>query len=251
MSRRLFIIVITLLVVVAGSAGAQPGDYIRIGVDSLVAGAHDVEIKFYWQRECTDPETVLNFGVGFDITAEGNAFWSFSGFEANPELAEWFNLGGLMFDNQIDGTPPDYFAVSGAATPPGGIGTFEEQWIFSLYLDVGWGEGGICFDTSGFSGDWGCGGPMFIAKDSSDADHPVCITTFGVRCGDANGNGAVDIDDAVYLLYFIFQGGPYPVLATCVGDDDNSGEVDIDDIVFNIAYIFTGGPYPVCCGKPY
>ncbi|MFH1894188.1 MAG: hypothetical protein ABIK83_16075 [Candidatus Zixiibacteriota bacterium] len=248
MNSRGILTALLLLAMIAGSAVAQPGDYIRIAVDSVVAGAHDVEIKFYWQRECTDPETVLNFGVGFDITADGDAFWSFSRFEPNPELADWFNLGGLMFDNQIDGASPDYFAISGAAMPPGGIGTFEEQWIFSLYLDVRWGEGGICFDTSGFSGDWGCGGPLFIAKDSSDANHPICITLFSVVCGDADGSGGVDIDDVVFLIEYIFMQGQEPSPIYCEGEADGSGAIDIDDIVYLLAYMTCGGPPTYCCG---
>jgi hypothetical protein len=62
-------------------------------------------------------------------------------------------------------------------------------------------------------------------------------------CGDADGSGAVDIDDVVYLIAYIFSGGPAPEpLAT--GDADCSGAIDIDDVVYLIAYIFAGGPAP-------
>jgi len=43
-------------------------------------------------------------------------------------------------------------------------------------------------------------------------------------CGDANGSGDIDIDDAV--------------------DAECSGEIDIDDVVYLISYIFSGGPAP-------
>jgi len=70
-------------------------------------------------------------------------------------------------------------------------------------------------------------------------------------CGDADGSRSVDIDDVVYLISFIFSGGPppYPLEA---GDADCSGGVDIDDVVYLINYIFTGGPEPCagCDGKP-
>jgi hypothetical protein len=62
-------------------------------------------------------------------------------------------------------------------------------------------------------------------------------------CGDADSGGSVDIDDAVYLISYIFTGGsaPDPVEN---GDADCSGEIDIDDVVYLIAYIFASGTPP-------
>jgi hypothetical protein len=62
-------------------------------------------------------------------------------------------------------------------------------------------------------------------------------------CGDCNGSQSVDIDDIVYLIAFIFAGGPAPVPYES-GNVDCSLDVDIDDVVYLIAYIFTGGPEP-------
>lgn len=56
--------------------------------------------------------------------------------------------------------------------------------------------------------------------------------------GDVNGDNATDLSDAIYLLSFLFQGGPSPV--PCPGtavelvcndglDDDNDGSTDCDD----------------------
>jgi len=59
-------------------------------------------------------------------------------------------------------------------------------------------------------------------------------------CGDADGSGSVDIDDAVYLINYIFAEGPPPE-PFASGDADCSGEVDIDDVVYLIGYIFSGG----------
>jgi hypothetical protein len=61
--------------------------------------------------------------------------------------------------------------------------------------------------------------------------------------GDADGSGAVDIDDVVYLIQYIFAGGPEPQPYES-GDVDCSGGVDIDDVVYVITYIFGGGPPP-------
>lgn len=67
--------------------------------------------------------------------------------------------------------------------------------------------------------------------------------------GDADGSGEVDIDDVVYLINYIFAGGPAPVPYPCCGDANGDGSddacgVDIDDVVYLIQYIFGGGPPP-------
>lgn len=62
-------------------------------------------------------------------------------------------------------------------------------------------------------------------------------------CGDTDGTEAVDIDDVVYTIAYIFASGPPPDLVEA-GDADCSGGVDIDDVVYLITYIFATGPDP-------
>jgi len=81
----------------------------------------------------------------------------------------------------------------------------------------------------------------------AEAQKPLTIEVLaGWVCGDANGSGAVDIDDAVYIINYIFGGGPVPDPYES-GDVDCSGSIDIDDVVYLINYIFAGGPTP-CAG---
>lgn len=61
--------------------------------------------------------------------------------------------------------------------------------------------------------------------------------------GDADGSGTVNISDAVYLINYIFSGGPAPA-PLAAGDPDCSGAVNISDAVYLINYIFSGGPAP-------
>ncbi|MBU1319944.1 MAG: VCBS repeat-containing protein [candidate division Zixibacteria bacterium] len=63
--------------------------------------------------------------------------------------------------------------------------------------------------------------------------------------GDADGSCTVDIDDVVYVINYIFMGGPAPVCESKAGDANGSCGIDIDDVVYLIAYIFAGGPEPV------
>jgi len=62
-------------------------------------------------------------------------------------------------------------------------------------------------------------------------------------CGDANHDTFVDIDDAVYLIEFIFTGGSEPIPIESA-EVDCSGAIDIDDVVHLITYIFGGGLVP-------
>ncbi len=63
------------------------------------------------------------------------------------------------------------------------------------------------------------------------------------ECGDANGSGAISISDVVYLINYIFSGGPAPN-PVFSADANCSGGVNISDAVYLINYIFTGGAAP-------
>jgi hypothetical protein len=62
--------------------------------------------------------------------------------------------------------------------------------------------------------------------------------------GDVTNDGVVNVSDAVYLLAFIFGGGPYPVCWATAVEIDPSPIVNVSDAVYLIAYIFGGGPPP-------
>jgi len=62
-------------------------------------------------------------------------------------------------------------------------------------------------------------------------------------CGNADATGVVDIDDVVYLIAYVFQGGPEPIPLES-GNVDCEGVIDIDDIVYLIQYIFQSGNPP-------
>ena len=67
-------------------------------------------------------------------------------------------------------------------------------------------------------------------------------------CGDADNSDVVTISDAVYLINYIFSGGPAPNPIDS-GDADCSGLVTISDAVYLINYIFSGGNAP-CAACP-
>jgi serine protease len=65
--------------------------------------------------------------------------------------------------------------------------------------------------------------------------------------GDANADEVVDLADAVYLLNYLFKGGPVPEpLAS--GDVNDDCTIDVADVVCLLNYLYQGGdaPQPGC-----
>ena len=106
-----------------------------------------------------------------------------------------------------------------------GIPTFPAQYFFTL----------VCKDSS------------FPEKTDTVSLTIIVVEPPGI-CGDADGNNIVTISDAVYLINYIFSGGPAPDPIT-TGDADCNGIITISDAVYLINYIFTGGPAP-CSACP-
>ncbi len=77
----------------------------------------------------------------------------------------------------------------------------------------------------------------------------VVITVINGICGDADGSEIVSVSDCVYLINYIFAGGPAPTTLRG-GDPDGSCVTSVSDAVYLINYIFGGGPAPNCiCGQ--
>jgi hypothetical protein len=73
--------------------------------------------------------------------------------------------------------------------------------------------------------------------------------------GEVNGDGRVDISDAVVLLNILFGGGSVPAPTPCDRADTNSdGVVNIADATYLLNHLFSGGPppaYPYPEAAPY
>ncbi|MEZ5357433.1 MAG: dockerin type I domain-containing protein [Candidatus Zixiibacteriota bacterium] len=67
-------------------------------------------------------------------------------------------------------------------------------------------------------------------------------------CGDANGDETVNIGDAVFLIAYIFKGGPAPDPIEAA-DANCDATVNVGDAVYLINFIFKGGDAP-CAGCP-
>jgi len=66
---------------------------------------------------------------------------------------------------------------------------------------------------------------------------------FSFIIGDANADGSVNVSDAVYLINYVFTGGPSP-LPLESGEVNCDGSVNVSDAVYIINYVFLGGHNP-------
>ena len=98
--------------------------------------------------------------------------------------------------------------------------------------------------VSGMLAEWSCDpvegfGGVGIAVDEISVVQPT------PSCGDTNRDGGIDVSDPVYLLDYLFLGGPAPDslrFANVNGD----AAVDLSDVVYVLDYLFQGGPEPGC-----
>lgn len=61
--------------------------------------------------------------------------------------------------------------------------------------------------------------------------------------GDANHDGVINASDVVYLINYLFVGGPLPVPYSA-GDEDGDTLINAVDVVYLTNYLFVGGPPP-------
>lgn len=87
----------------------------------------------------------------------------------------------------------------------------------------------------------------------------ACESTAACTPGDANGDGMMNVSDAVALISYIFSSGPAPTpYPICSGDANCDCSTNVSDVVLLIGYIFggsstpcTGDEWSTICGVPY
>ena len=82
-----------------------------------------------------------------------------------------------------------------------------------------------------------------ICWDSSGAFAPGSDTEPRFVRGNVNADDDTNLTDGIFLLNFLFLGGPSP---TCqdASDSNNDNEVNLTDAVFLLNFLFLGGPPP-------
>jgi hypothetical protein len=134
------------------------------------------------------------------------------------------------------------------------LSSFGSSLIYSTYLGGGEDEvgSGIAVDGIGnayvtgetYSSNFPIQNPYQTDQGSTDAFVTKLSWIPDYLCGDADGSGQVDLSDVVYLVNYIFGGGPAPEPIE-TGDVDCNGRVNLSDAVYLINYVFLyGAPAP-------
>jgi len=145
----------------------------------------------------------------------------------------------VTFEEQTDTTFFIHFQdTSGAGLPPG------QHTVLNLYVQPECTTSTFIYWDTAFSDD------VFRTLAFTNMQYQTIYPAFvpdpspteivGYVPGDVDGSGAVDISDLVYMVDYMFTGGPPP----CVMDAfDVSGDCigDISDLVYKVDYMFTGG----------
>jgi hypothetical protein len=108
------------------------------------------------------------------------------------------------------------------------------------------------FDPSGNLLWVGTMGGVRIKLDSSGRVYVAGETASDIRVikylqlkGDANGDRNLSVSDVIYIISYLFKGGPAPVPVQ--GADTNcDGSVSVSDVIYLINYLFKGGTPPAC-----
>jgi hypothetical protein len=112
-------------------------------------------------------------------------------------------------------------------------------------------QGETFIDSQGFYldpswADYNCELAVFV---QSDKDTAVLISNLiplypSHLSGDANGDGAVTLSDAVFLTNYVLHSGPEPE-PSASGDGNRDCVIDVEDIVLLIDYLYQGGAPPL------
>jgi hypothetical protein len=179
-------------------------------------------------------EVALNFGT---VTGEGSTSMTVTA--GGPPASDAFAF--------VPSTTSMYFNLSTTAAYSGQIEVcihYDDAWytpypeaMLSLrhFDDTGWVD---ITSSKDMVANIICG--------LTDSLSPFVLAMPTAICGDADGDRVITIADAVFLVAYIFSGGPAPK-PEAIGDADCDSVITIADVVYLVAYIFSAGPAP-CTG---
>jgi len=84
---------------------------------------------------------------------------------------------------------------------------------------------------------------------SMQGDNYILVAGFWTgyyKSGDVTCDGKVDLGDVVFLINYLYRGGP-PPSPWETGDVTCDGVIDLGDVVYLINYLFRNGPPPLHC----
>ncbi len=190
----------------------------------------------------------LSNGWGPDGPGTGlSAIGSIVGGRMDPPGQVWDLTGLIIAEVDMDGFSPDTLSFSGVSIfngmQPGPLEPIARvRFIPELHTGM---TGILCIDSVNIM-------PSipFVFVDIEgetfvpDVYGPFCFDIW-LDCGDANRDELINVADAVYIINYVFKGGPAPDPVE-YGDANCDGAVNVGDGVYLINYVFKGGPRPCC-----
>jgi protocatechuate 3,4-dioxygenase beta subunit len=82
--------------------------------------------------------------------------------------------------------------------------------------------------------------PVGVVSGNVDG---INIELPSVRVGDVTGEGTINVTDVIFLINYLYIGGPAPV-PLMTGDANCDGRINITDVIHIINYLYIGGPSP-------
>jgi len=120
--------------------------------------------------------------------------------------------------------------------------------LFKLYLDVLCVPDSSLPDTSTYINVYATLAQAdTLVREKKTLPGRLFIFSGNFKYGDANADNKITVGDVVYLISYLFKGGP-PPNPLRRGDANGSGKVTLADVVYLISYLFKGGPTPHCYG---
>jgi len=160
----------------------------------------------------------------------------------NGDNAPWEGWANPLDPDPVVGYHPEivsdpYCSYSTPCWPTFEVVDFPGAFDPAVPLEASWAADWPFLHTGGFLGS--------VGEPPCDCLPVNCC----IERGDVNYDGGLpDISDLVFLIAYMFGGGPEP---PCMLNSDINGDGEelpnISDLVYLIAYMFTGGPPPAEC----
>lgn len=153
----------------------------------------------------------------------------------------------IVNDSLADGQQGSTYADT--VLVKGGTGNYKCE-LISGALPTGW---TLQSSTGIISGLSTVSGSFTFQVRATDLTYPsykdsityaVDVQALAARPGDANFDGTVNVGDAVFIINFVFRGGPAPVIPDWA-DANADCAINVGDAVYLVNYIFRSGPAPI------
>jgi hypothetical protein len=224
-----------------------PGNFVSMKFTALDYGLSPVTFRYYELRDTlVDPETHIGQLIELEGALDGTVIICPEG---QPLL--FINNRDLSFlaESGQDNPPPQSFNIEDPCLGNMDWTATEMADWFSLDSYAGSAPSiiEVSVDISGLGGGNYLDSILVEAPGAENSPGYVRVSLDLIGssyvCGDANGDGKVNVSDAVYIINYVFIGGdpPNPIES---GDANCDGSPNVSDAVYIINFVFIGGNAP-------